>query len=423
MSNKQNLYIRIAKLQSKRKNYLILIIIILIFSKNSFYLWLQDDYLIGSFFKYSDIGVYLSILFTLWIMFRFGFPYKNSLNRYIVFFAIMVLISALTAWFVFDQNLLRGILAQRVQLSYLILFLAVERLLELKKIEKTDIIRLVYMLAVFELSICTIQYFYYIISGKMFLVVSTGIRYGDIRFYFEPALLLIVTFRSFFNVLSNKKNRIINIIFVVWVCFFIMYITKMRAMSLLLIACFVIGLLIWNKKLVKKILICTLLFIFGLFLLGKIEILQDIFNTITGQEIIENTLDIRDNARGYYIKQVMKTPVTGRGYPSISSTAAFQASGFLQNYKFVDNGIFGFVYSYGLVGFIWYIGFWITLFKLAWKIRKKDSSYFIYMVYYLLGIITDFAWFWHGCCSFVLLISMLQYDYKELKKDKSREIK
>lgn len=407
-----NAKIKKPRLYSNKKEYLFIIIFILIFSKNSFYLWLQDDYMIGTFFKYSDIGVCLSLIFTVWIIVKYGLPKKNLINRYIYIFVIMVLVSAVTALGIFNQSFYRGILVQRVQLAYLVLFLPVKRLLDLQRIDKRDVIRLVYILATYELTICTIQYFYYIMSGNMFLVVNAGLRYGEIRFYFEPALLLMVVFRSFFSVLNNRRNRIFNIVFVVWVCFFIMYITKMRAMTLLLIASLALCLLIWNKQIFKKVFICMLILFIAISVMGKSKIIQDTLNTLTGKEIIDNTLDIRKNAREYYINQVKETPITGRGYPSISSATAYQAAGTQYNYKFVDNGIFGFIYSYGLVGIIWYSFFWVMLLRISWKIRKQNSSYFVYIIYYTIGFITDFAWFWSGCCSFTLMISMLVDDYQ-----------
>jgi len=406
------LVIKRQRFESRRKSYLFSLMIILMLSHKFFYMWLQDDYMMGSL-KYSDISVILSVLFTGLVLLQYGWPRENRIKWFVYAYAALTVISALTAYMIYDQSIIRGIFAQRCQLSYLILFLGVERLFEKHVISKNDVVRIIYLMCWIELFLCTIQYVYYLISGNLFLTVGAGSRYESARLYFDPGILLLVVFKSFSDLLSTKRKRIRNFVFIVWTAMFLMVITQMRAMTLAFLVALVVGLVIWKSEWLKKILVAIIAIFVGTKILSRYAIIQDLIKVLTDLNSDAN-YNVRNLGRAEFISEFAKSPITGRGYPSISSSAAYNT---LQGYLFVDNGIFGLIYSYGILGLIWWVALWVTVMLKAWRVRKRQMAYFLYFVYYLVGLVTDFAWFWTATCSFSILVAMLLEEERELKDE------
>ena len=362
-------------------------------------------------FKYSDISVVLSVMYTSIILLRYGEPKGCRWKYWIYAYLGLSIVSAITAWFFYNQSLLRGIFVQRCQLSYLFLFLGVERLFELKKIQKDDIIHYTYLLCWIELLLCTIQYLMYSSGGTLFMRVGNNLRYESVRLYFDPGLILMVAFHAYESALKGK-NRIRNVIFVIWTMIFLVIITKMRMMTAAFLVSLAIGLLIWKGTALKKILYISLGGGVGLFALSKIALFQDLLQTVSNLEGDAN-YGVRLAGRSVFINELMKSPITGRGYPSVSSESA---TGILKGYLFVDNGIWGLIYSYGILGLVWWIGMWCSVLKRSWSIRKYHMFYFLYFLYYTVGLMTDFAWFWTATSSFVVVVAMLFEEIRE--KDK-----
>ena len=366
--------------------------------------------MIGSI-KFSDISVLLSIAYTGIILLKYGAPRMCRWKYWIYAYFGLAVVSAITAWYIYDQNLLRGLFVQRCQIAYLFLFLGVERLFEVKKIHKDDLFHYIYVMSWIELFLCTVQYIMFATSGTLFMRVGTNIRYESVRLYFDPGLLLIVAFHSFECFLKGK-NRVRNAVFLFWIVMFLMVITKMRMMTAAFLVCLVVGLLIWHGTAIKKILFALLGGTAGLAVLSTTAMFQDLMQTVMNLSLDAN-YGVRISGRSVFINELMKSPITGRGYPSISSTKAYEA---LKGYLFVDNGIWGLIYSYGIVGLLWWVGMWGSLMRKAWSIRKSTMFYFIYFLYYIIGIMTDFAWFWSATFSFSIVVAMLFEETRQLSR-------
>lgn len=401
------------KIKSQSKIGIFIVLLILVLAHKFFYMWLQDDYMIGSI-KFSDISVLLSIAYTLIILVKYGIPTLCRWRYWIYAYFILVPVSAITAWFFYDQSIIRGIFAQRCQMAYLFLFLGVERLLEIKKIHKDDLIYYIYIMCWLELLLCTIQYILYSLNGTFFMRVGTNLRYESVRLYFDPGMLLIVAFHSLESFIKGK-SKVKNLIFLFWTLMFLMVITKMRMMTGAFLVCMVVGLLISHGKAIKKIFYMLLGGIAGFAVLSKTALFQDLMNTVMDLSSDAN-YGVRIAGRSVFISELLKSPITGRGYPSISSRKAYAA---LKGYLFVDNGIWGLIYSYGIIGLFWWIGMWGYLTKKAWAIRKHTFFYFLYFLYYTIGIMTDFAWFWTATFSFSIVSAMLFEEIRELGEIKT----
>ena len=400
--------IPIYRYKSENKGIFWTLMVILVFSHKCFYLWLQDTYMISSI-KYSDIGIVWSILFTGIIILQSGLPREHKITKYVYFYMCMVLISAITGSIIHDQSLFRGIFAQRMQIGYFFLMLGVVRLFELKKISRKDIEHVVEALGWFELILCTVQYIVYEFTGQMFLVVGQGIRYEGNRFYFEPIVLLMSLFHVYNKFLSEKKHRVRNLVFLVWAGIWFIVITKMRAMTLAYLLTLVVGFLIWKGTPRKKLLFAILGVVVVGILMSQSTIVQDVVNAVFNLGEDAN-YGVRISGRSQMLSEFAKTPITGRGYPSVSSESAQNA---LRGYLFVDNGVWGIVYSYGIIGILWVVFLWIELCMKAWRLRKKQMAYFLYFCYYTIGFMTDFSWFWIACCPFSIMVAMMMDEETE----------
>lgn len=402
---------------NQNTKYYIIFIVLALFAKNGYYLWGDNDYIIDGLLKYADIGLLLALFFTLCVGMKYGFGFNSGRYDYFILgYIVLSIVSTFSAYMLFDQSLLRGLFAQRVQLFWFVSYFFIRRLLQLRKMNVESLIKILYVMALIELSICTVQYL--VGDNMFFLAVKSELRNYVRRYYFNVSFLIPISLFALYQLLHNRKNRILNGIIVVWTALLIAVFSQYRSVTVYYaIGCLII-VLFWNRSIFKRILLLTLAAIVAYLVLKDTSMFKMLLQALRGGIFNDANMLVRNTAREHYFSELGKTAITiitGRGYPSVSNYGAFSAAGFYNYMYFTDNGIFGFLYCYGLLGLVWYMFFWIKMIRDSWQIRRYTSVYFAYLLYYVVGFINDFSWFWSANFIFIVMICFLEATYNEKK--------
>lgn len=375
--------------------------------------------------RIRDLYFIIEILWFGYVFFTCkGYKIRTRFNGIIWSFIGIIIINCFVSNAIFDQPLLLGLQAQRDIVSGFCVFLAIDSLLYYNKISKKALISFIKWIAIIQLFLNSVDYYVYTFTGNKILqsAFRTAERYGSARIlYSQVEIIVILIGLSVEEILQGKKNLFWNIVIIMWGLAYFMLITKLRAYTLACIIALVFTFLIWKKASAYKIIICIMMAIFVILTAGKIPILQDLIGTLfKGTSTSVDTTLIRSSARSYYIDRFLKSPIVGWGFPHSDCEAAFSAQGKSLGYFFTDNGVFSFMYIYGILGILWLLKFIARYIHLTIYQVKINSSYanvfwgVVQAVMFLTGM------FWIVSNYQIPFALMLVYatDYKEENKDK-----
>lgn len=362
----------------------ILLFIVLAFNINFFYL-LDNDV-----FHLKDLNIVIILVWVLTFLVssRFKINKKILINFSILFGGciLLAITSSIQSYMLYSQNFILGFRAQRLWIIYPIVYFILHSLLLRKKICIQQIVKVLYLFCFIELFIGFLQFLVY--EHIDFTNVMTTNRYGDYRFYFNDEILNLMLIYSFIEYIRGK-SKIFNLTYIFLALLFHLFITKGRmsfitlSMTLFLIL-FVFSKISMNKK-------SKLMFFFFLIFLAICftSMGKDIINVIFG--VSENTTaSIREQGRQFYIETIKKYPLLGGGYINTLWAPAFAGANMDQGIFIVDNGVFGFMFEYGLLGLFFLLLFYIFLIKKAVYVYKQtNNSFFIgYIIFSILGMYT-----------------------------------
>ena len=133
----------------------------------------------------------------------------------------------------------------------------------------------------------------------------------------------------------------------------------------------------------------------------------------------------RKMAIPFYFKQLNNHWIFGNGYVvnDYPYNYAALAAGYSKNILLNDNGIFGFLYMYGISGIVWFVCTWWKMFSVAIFLLKKQKKFgsLIFLFYTLFTLRNEIHWFWnYGMIVLVLFFVYLDAEISEYKKGKKQ---
>lgn len=371
----------------------ILLFVFLAFSLDFFYLF---DRTSVNLFGLSLNDIFL--IFSL-VLFMFVFVTKRRFQRYhfekfsIIFFLVVLAIvftSSIGAYLSWNQPILYGLRAQRMFLFSFFIFASYLILYKEGFISKESILRVVYFVAIIELALVYIQW----ILGEKYIflkIIDTiEIRYGTLRIRANPDLICLCTFISWSAVL-NKKNVFRNLLFVLLSVGFVALISKSRMRTLCLLFSLVFSTIFIAKMSVLKKTIISVIVIALLISFFFTSIGQDILLTIqTGEN---DTSLIRDDGRSFYLRIFNNNPWFAGGYVNLEWQPSVVGSRFDQEIYVNDNGIFGFIFTYGIFGIIYIFVLYLDILISSIKYFKRTNQFSLisFSIFNLTGLYTLFA--------------------------------
>ena len=372
------------KIQKKSIRYLVILILLCLEH--------QVLYLVPS--NWTILGLDYQTLCALFECFLFvtllvEFKGKIPKSRYTIIFVLgimLIVTSALAAMVTYGQGFQTGIIVQRSRVGSLLMFFV---LLGWYKNEKVSVHGLWKTLMIF----CTIYFFVcllqFLLSDIITFTYSTSsekTRYGSVRYWFSGSYLVFMAGFGLDRLWAGKKNRIIGLFFLLAPFVLAFVITKTRMMALAL-TCSVVICVIFRGGSFKKKMFGIVLVVIAFFALTSTQLGMDLLARVMNSgTTTEDTLTVRNIGRIYYITKVFNNPFNmlfGCGYASANNPVAYSMTYpaiYSATYGYdvmlypSDNGIFGCLYYYGLLGILWWVGSLCFLFHRAWKIYKHTGN-------------------------------------------------
>lgn len=341
------------------------------------------------------INLVLSILILPYIL-----RTKYHLNKYILFFLILVLVEAIISYFNYRQDIsdVMSILILYFSfISYYVLSFIT------KNYKKNNILHKYFIIS---MTICImLNTFQYIVFDKGIYLLDINYsfsRYDSLRITANASIinigLIIITA---FILESNKKNKCVFIILFLLGIYNSIFIQKTRSILLITLASIVAMLLLKFKDNFKKIITTTLILVIVILLIIKLPIFDSYFEVKLSDDL---GIIARKEAIIYFIDQLKNNFVFGTGIikPIPGDWTYTYLTGPYNIYYHDDVGIIGFTNKFGIVGFIWYIMLNIKLIIYIWKIRKYNNS-----VYSLVNV---------GCVTYITLsmYNLIMMDYQRI---------
>jgi hypothetical protein len=315
----------------------------------------------------------------------------------------LIIISSLVSYYLFNQPLGASFSGQKGFVMIICTYY-IFRTLILEKAITTDYLwKCLYRLSIALTGVIIVQHV--VANYVRFLSVGYGRRFG-IRImdnFTYPTILLIGSLVQFFNT-SSKKGKIRAVIGLLMSYYHVVFVSQTRIIMVSYGVLTIVMALFYRNSPLKKI---TYLFLVvgAILIVLQTDLAQYLLSAL-GDSSTDPSAQIRDIGRAYYLSEIIKTPLVGRGYPLGGSALAYQASGANNNIYLNDNGIFGFAYIYGIIGIIWYVWLTIKMFICSFKaVSKGDYRFLLFTVYLQVICVNIIHWYWRF--SFVVVFTIM----------------
>ena len=382
----------------KINKYILFISIIIFFDLNGFYL--IDE----TVFKVKDITLIFEILFMGYVYIRNPLKIEYKYKWFILFPIFLVITSSIMAHFSYEQPIFMGIRPQRGWIGTLLMYFPISKLMKLNKIKPKDFIKCIDTINIVYISLGIVQF---ILGTKFALLhVQMNERYGEIRLYLSLSFVIISYFYHLSNYLHNKKNKVIDLIFIALTFFLLFVVIKGRMRTIVVLASTFIAFTSMKFSAKKLILAVSGVFLIVSFFSSNLG--SDILNmAFDSSKSVQNTSEIRDEGRLYYLNEMGKTYgsiIFGCGFPNSDWEPAFIKTRMVDLIYANDNGIFGLMYYYGATFAIWLVFFTILLLKRSKSIN--DNLCFIYFLYSIIAIYTLYPELYSENIAFLIILAI-----------------
>ena len=388
-----------------------ILILLIVFLCADNLLWLTND-LIRTYAK-EIFWIMSFLLFYIYIISARKWKYLFSeqyfiFGRIMLFPIIMALYSSVQSYFLYGQSLFQGILPQRFMLGgFLLYFVLVEYFVEYGLQERIE--KFFVTFAKMELLLYVIQYL--VIEQIHFLQVPYSIRLGGIRMNAGALGIHFLIFYFINKVFTERKLKISYLFWIGISFYYIFGISKTRmliiAYSLAIGGCF----WIWKNGGKRKLAVFFAL-VLAMVFMTQTELFKYL---ITGINNMDSSAQIRTIGREYYISKILDHPVFGCGYINMNNKVALSFSGYNDNIFWVDLGVFGLTFFFGIMGLIWMICWYVKLTYCSYKITQKGNyTFWMYMIYIITISVngTGFLWYPNDTLCYILITAFIDIYYQ-----------
>lgn len=339
---------------------------------------------------------------------------KYQFGRIILFTVIMGIYSTLQSYYLHGQSLIQGILPQRFMIGGFFLYFILMKYINEKKYGMKNIEKIFLTIGYCELILYISQYF--LINKIQFLQINYTMRLGEIRMNLGAIGVPYVIFYSL-NQLFGEKKSWKSIVSIAMGIFYVVVIAKTRIALLAYIISIIGGFMMWKKGGKKKI---------GIFflLLTLIVVLTqtELFSYLTdGLKGIDLSTQTRQLGRAYYLKKILSHPILGCGYINTNNVAASRYAGIYSIstgiIAWVDLGVYGLTFFFGIVGLVWFLVLYGKLAMRSYKIGcTGKQTYWMYMLYIIVVSpnSTGFLWYISSTIAFVIWMCLIEKEYRDI---------
>lgn len=398
----------------------LLIIILLVMMHKCFDLFAMTDNFFG--IQYSDILFLYSTFFIVYYYMKYPKHYFSGRFSKIIFLVpILIILSALMAKLFYNQNFILGILTQRAWLITMFLYFPFRALIVKGKLTLDIFWKILYLVVGIEASIYLMQYI--VGADHYFLKVPYTYRYESIRIVADMAFMHLVLMHAVSEILK-KVNFKKNIFFLVLILMYVFLVNKGRGeviICLILIA----GIILLNKAshLYKTAIIVAALLLGFNFIMQSTAVGE--FTSILLGDSKDPTYDVRERSQEFYIEKLNANPLAwiyGYGMQNTTLVSSQEETGINQGYLITDNGIYGFLFSYGIFGLVWYIYSLSAQLRAGWILfkKKRESIVIVKILKDIIFFATNIGFFYsYQSLYSVLFFVLIELFFKDIKSARS----
>lgn len=332
------------------------------------------------------------------------FKVKVKSARYsaiIILGIFMIIISSIRAKYNSGQPFLYGLDQQKIFAIILMSYFALQKLFYKSKINVELFEKIIIGMGVFECMVYILQHYAY--PKIIFLNCMINIRNGA-RIYADSVVIELMIMICFSRILKNNKGNIKNIACVVLGIFYEFVVAQGRLECMALIFVLAVSFLIYRGWSGKKLIIGSIIVVIGIWIYNS-GLIEAFMTTEY------NTMEIRDVARNLYYARLLKNPlnlILGYGYLGAGYSDIVGFAGTQKMLYVVDSGIFGFVYSYGIIGIIFVLGIIVKSIKLSFKVYKNENEIYplMFMIMNIILAYNIVFWWWKSEWTLVMVFLM-----------------
>lgn len=323
---------------------------------------------------------------------------KSKFTSIILLGIIMVFLSSFMAHYNVGQPIIFGIDGQKIFLIIILSYFPLRKLLSKKQLNLELLEKIIVGMGIVECFVYIGQHYLY--PKVVFLNCMINIRNGA-RIYADTVIIELMIMIAFSRLLKEQKNKMKNGMILFLGIFYEFVVSQGRLECMAILFVLLCSFLIYKGHSGKKLLIGSLIAVFAIWFFNS-----KIFSVFMNTEY--NTMEIRDVARKLYYSRILSSPenfLFGYGYLTSSYSDIVRFAGAQKEIYVVDNGIFGFVYSYGLLGIVFVATLFFKSMKLALKLCKSRGELLPFM-FILLNIVLSYNivfWWWKGEWVFSLI--------------------
>lgn len=358
----------------------------------------------------------------------------NKWNLFMICPFILAVLSAYAGTITYGQPFIKGFVSQREWLGCMVMFFPISTWLEKKYINLEGLKKTVYFSCIIMMFIYILQYF--LGEHLVFTYTISSERYGEARYFFETAYLILLSGITIDNIVSlqkknyEKKHVFGKVVFIATVFFVLAVVMKGRMLTISAVISLLLSLLLLKIGRTKKIIlvfclmIATTMFLFS-------DIASDAIGTLQGTSSENDTLSVRNAGREYYMdiwSDNTYSIIFGCGSPNLhwkyaqEVTNPYWKKGGSAKFYLIDNGIFGEIFIYGLCGLLWFIIGVVLSIRQSFRIYKCNAKvgYFMFIIADVIACVTLVPNCFGGIIVFPLYLAMIRQELLD-EKEKQEE--
>lgn len=319
-------------------------------------------------------------LYTILVNSKHKIRLKNCGFLFLNLFAILfVFIASFQGVKNYGQTFINGFFPQRTFLSSFLLCIPIYFNFKANRFNKENLERLLKWIVVLQLII----YFGQWLVAKYLIFLSCLIRVQSFgaRMYTNTVCMQFMFFILLERIFNTNafKTKLKDLIFLFFILLYFIICNQHRNLIItsfmMVITAFIIG----KKNIGNKVLLLVPISFVCLSFINS-QYFKNIYSILINNL---GTMNVRNNARNYYLESLKENNLFwGYGYANSTNLNAYSISGMSKGYLLTDNGIYGFFYTYGLFGVIWYLIYLFFIFINGMKQRKSFNSTILLLIFF-----------------------------------------
>lgn len=295
------------------------------------------------------------------------------------------------------QSVIDGISTQKVFIAGILFFYIIDKYVKCNYISLDEIIGVILFCAVVHMGLYFVQYLLgpnHMMLSCYYTTPGMDSSVNRIRLYGSTSYIGFA-YTVILSKLANEEKKMRSYLFIALAILFAVLINQGRSFIVQYIVLFALSMVLYKGNFTKRaVALSVFVVVIAVFL--NSTYFNTLIDTIQNTTInTYSTLGVRYRSQEFYLNFLESHPILGGGYPDPSNTSAQALAGISSGYLVVDNGIYGLIFRYGILGLLWYFGCIITMLVKGIRIFKNtgNSMHLLKVSTFIMGYMTSVSAF------------------------------